>query len=373
MKLPNGFGSVYKMSGNRRRPWAARLTTGWDYDENTGRAKQKTKIIGYFQTRKEALDALVLYHQNPYDLDKDIQLKDLYERWSNVYFQRIAQTGIRTVKSAWNYCFPLYNMKVRDLRIRHIKQCIHEAYVIKIVNGEKVKVMASPSQKARIKSIFNLMLDYAVEYEVVEQNYARAFQLDDKIAYEKEENRQEHISFTVGEQELLWNSVNEIAFVDMILVGIYSGWRPQELALLTLDNVDLRKGIMTGGMKTKAGKDRIVPIHSKIRTLIEKRYRQATELGSVRLFNDITCRSGMELDYNKYSYRFCKVMDRLPMERQHRPHDTRKTFITRAKAAGVDEYAIKRIVGHTITDITEHVYTERTIEWLKYEIEKIKD
>ena len=28
MKLPNGYGSVYKLSGNRRKPWAARVTAG---------------------------------------------------------------------------------------------------------------------------------------------------------------------------------------------------------------------------------------------------------------------------------------------------------------------------------------------------------
>lgn len=43
-----------------------------------------------------------------------------------------------------------------------------------------------------------------------------------------------------------------------------------------------------------------------------------------------------------------------------------------AKAAGVDEYAIKYIVGHVITDITEKVYTERDIDWLTMEMKKIK-
>lgn len=56
----------------------------------------------------------------------------------------------------------------------------------------------------------------------------------------------------------------------------------------------------------------------------------------------------------------------------HRPHDPRKDFITEAKRFGMDEYALKRIVGHSIQDITERVYTKRDIEWLRSEIEKIK-
>lgn len=33
MKLANGMGSVYKLSGRRRKPWVARKTKGWDIDE----------------------------------------------------------------------------------------------------------------------------------------------------------------------------------------------------------------------------------------------------------------------------------------------------------------------------------------------------
>ena len=59
MKLPNGFGSVHKLPGNRRKPWRARKTSGWVTDSKTGEVKQKYVTIGYFSTQKEALQALV--------------------------------------------------------------------------------------------------------------------------------------------------------------------------------------------------------------------------------------------------------------------------------------------------------------------------
>lgn len=62
----------------------------------------------------------------------------------------------------------------------------------------------------------------------------------------------------------------------------------------------------------------------------------------------------------------------LNLNPEHRPHDGRKHFVTMAKKYGVDEYAIKYMVGHKISDITEKVYTQREFEWLKDEIEKIK-
>lgn len=37
-----------------------------------------------------------------------------------------------------------------------------------------------------------------------------------------------------------------------------------------------------------------------------------------------------------------------------------------------DEYAIKYMVGHTVSDITESVYTDRGVEWLADELRKVQ-
>ncbi len=37
MKLPNGYGSVYKLSGKRRCPYRAIVTERWLQDTNTSR------------------------------------------------------------------------------------------------------------------------------------------------------------------------------------------------------------------------------------------------------------------------------------------------------------------------------------------------
>lgn len=52
-------------------------------------------------------------------------------------------------------------------------------------------------------------------------------------------------------------------------------------------DVDLENWIFRGGMKTDAGEDRAVPIHSRIKHLVERRYKEAKELGSEYLFNYI--------------------------------------------------------------------------------------
>ena len=80
--------------------------------------------------------------------------------------------------------------------------------------------------------------------------------------------------------------------------------------------------------------------------------------------------TGNEMTYDKYVQRFKEIMEYLGMN--HHPHETRHTFITRAKLTGMDEYSLKLIVGHQIGDVTERVYTHRTIESLRQEIEKIE-
>lgn len=92
------------------------------------------------------------------------------------------------------------------------------------------------------------------------------------------------------------------------------------------------------------------------------------------MFNDKsqTHTGSWKVTYDKYANRFDKVIEALELNPNHRPHDPRKTFITRAKRAGMDEYALKEMVGHSIADIMESTYTVRDLEWLREDLEKLK-
>lgn len=262
-------------------------------------------------------------------------------------------------------------MKVIDVRIRHIRGCINDG--VFIVNGVERKPNAL--KKSKIKSVIGAMFDYAIEYELIDKNYARAFKLSKEDVKEINITDKKHISFTEDELQTLWSNVSSMEYVDVILIQCYSGWRPQELGLIKLSDVNLEDRFIIGGMKTDAGKERVVPIHSKILPLVEKKYEEAKNLNSEYLINNlgkIKKTSGTKLTYESYKHQFCKIISKLNINPKHRPHDGRKTFATLAKKYGLDEYAIKYIVGHTINDITEKVYTDRDPSWLKEEIEKIK-
>lgn len=115
-------------------------------------------------------------------------------------------------------------------------------------------------------------------------------------------------------------------------------------------------------------------IHTKIKELVKKNYDKAIELGSPYLFNDKrqTHCGSYAITYDKYNVRFKKVIATLNLNPEHRAHDPRKTFVTRCKKAMVDEFALKEMIGHSIKDITESTYTERDLEWLRSDLEKMQ-
>lgn len=339
MKLPNGYGQVYKLKGKRRRPWIVRVTTGWELDHEKGTYKPILSTLGYFEKRDVALQALADYNQNPYDIDaSNVTFSGLYDKWSEQHFKEISASRIRGTRSAYSKCTLLYNMKFKDIKAAHLEGVLNNADT-------------GQATKQHIKSLFNQLYKYALKNDIAKKDYSALINPVGK--YEREKKIE---IFTDDEIQKLWNNLH-IENVDIILIGIYSGWRPSELTDLDPNNISLENGTMLGGIKTDSGIDRIVPIHNKIISLIQNRLNTA----HATLFG---------INYEQYRYSYKKIMKALDI--QHNPHETRHTFISRAKEARVDEYCLKLIVGHAIADLTERVYTHRQIEQLKDEINKIQ-
>lgn len=368
-RLPNGFGQISEIKNrNLRNPFRAMITVGKTPD---GRPICKPlKPESYFATYNDAYAALVEYNKNPYDLEPSITMLELYDKWLPEYEKTVKST--KSATSAWAYCSGVYKMRVMDIRARHVKGCMEEG--VAVIRGKEQHPTAT--MKNQIKSLFNMLLDYALEYELVDRNYSRTFNLTEETVKEIQSVKKEHIAFTDEEMDLLWANASSKQGVDILLIQCYSGWRPQELGLLELKDVDLENWTFQGGMKTDAGENRVVPIHSRIQDLVLRKYQEAEALGSPYLLNwadpNNRNRKNLKLTYARYQKAFERIRDELKLNPNHRPHDGRTHFVTMAKRYGVDEYAIKYMVGHKISDITEKVYTRREFAWLREEIEKIK-
>ena len=213
MKLPNGYGSVHKLNDKKRRkPWRARISIGYVYDEIKDRQIRQYKTLGYYETKQQALQALAIYNENPYDIDSNkITFSECYEKWTENYFEKITPSAKRTIEASYQYCSILYSMRMKDIRTYHLKGCINDGYIIPEIGKDKGKKrFASPNTKTRMKSMFNLLFDYAVEHEITNVNYARNFNIDKDVLQEKEKNKKKKskriiLGWMVSTLKLIYN------------------------------------------------------------------------------------------------------------------------------------------------------------------------
>lgn len=359
--LPNGFGQITKIPG-LTNPYRAMVTTGHT-DEGRPIAKL-LKPRAYFPTYNDAYAALAAYHASPYDPLTDPTLAELFDRWQEMRAKTSSATvATKQLTSVWRYCGSIANMRVREFRPRHLRVLLD---VAALPDGTK----ASPATLVRIKTLFNQLMDYAVEYELLPTNYARAFDLPENIA-RAVRDKKHHVPFSPDDLSILWANIDRTDLIaDLIVVTCYSGWRPGELIALRLDDLDLDAHVFRGGLKTDAGRDRPVPIHPKICGIVRRHAELSRAAGLPNIFTDLDGDGRRVFTQRVLGLKYAATVKALGLP-AHTPHDGRATFITLAKAADVDEYAIKYIVGHAIRDLTEGTYTTRDPAWLLAEISKI--
>jgi len=331
MKLPNRYGTVVKLSGNRRRPYAVK-------EGKTG----QQKIIGYAETKEEALKMLADYNHSPWNINvRNITFSELYTLWLEKKSAELTINTLRTFTNAYkNHCRLLYDMPYNEIRSYHMKDCMDNCNL-------------SASSKNKIKGLFHHLDMFAMELDIINKPYSDLLKSEEEVSKEK-------IPFTHKEIALLWEHKDDFG-VDTILFLMYTGYRISEMLDMKIENVDLDKGVMYGGNKTAAGKNKIVPIHSKIRYIVEKHFHESQ---SGYLFE----KDGEKMYTTRYRYFFWDpVMKELEME--HTPHDCRHTLRSNLDTVNANKASIDRIMGHASQSIGERVYTHKTIEQLKETIE----
>lgn len=355
MKNYNGFGGITKLKGKRRRPFWVRITIGWDVTP-TGKAKQLTKTLGYYASKKDAMQALIEYHAAPMDLTKrDITFSEVYNIWAPKHFEKKPSTkGV--MSSGFKKCAQLHNMKMIDIKTAHIQNVMDS-----IAN-------TSESTQNSTKTVISKCFIYCMENDILQKNYAdfvsitpKKTDISDKFFTTDEikkifENLDYVIQFPRGNKENF-----EMNLTDSIIILLYSGLRIGELLGIKIEDVNLEKGyIQINGTKNKNAK-RVLPIHKDIIEII-KRNMYGEYL--------ISYPDGKPILYQGYLRNFYKhYMAHLGFTVT--PHATRHTFVTIANKCGFNEVALKKIVGHSNKDITEH-YTHKELSDLIAEMSKFK-
>ena len=293
LRNANGYGSVVKLSGNRRRPFEVRVNTHMDE-----RYYPVYDVLGRFSTREEGMIALAEYNRSPYSIsDREITFSHLYEKFYQYKYEYSGKTYSRSsrdcTKSAYKYCSALYGLTYSRLRADDFRRILGQT-------NSKGSPLSHALQE-HIKNLFTQMDKYALQNDIIEKGYSSF------AAITVPEDDMPGIPFTADELQILWKN-KDVPWVDNILIYIYSGWRILELILMPKENIDLKEGTFKGGLKTAAGKNRIVPIHSKIRSFVE--HRLDTNKGILFSLND---RPSAQLLTQNYSNRRLKLSASTPI------------------------------------------------------------
>lgn len=328
MKLPNGYGSVHKLSGNRRKPFAVRVTRGW-----TQEGKQQYKYVGYYEKRAEALAALAEYNKNPFDIDrKNITFAETFELWKEQNFPNLSKASINNYKMGFKHCAAIHNKKLREVKTIHLQDIINKStHALETLKHDR--------------NLMNQVFKFGIENDIIEKNYVSF------VKIKKEKSEPARKIFTAEEIEMLWNS--DSPYTDYPLALLYSGLRINELLAIKKENVFLEERYMIGGSKSEAGKNRIIPIHKKILPIIERRYNNCENY----LFETKKKRMLQYTYFNSVYWK--KLMEELKLD--HTSHDCRATFASKMDNTAANRLAVKRILGHADADITEH-YIHKNVE-----------
>lgn len=346
MRNPNGFGGIYKLTGNRRKPYVARITTGWS---NEG--KQIYKNLGTFSNYKEAMQALTDYNDKPYNLDAHkITFSEVYDMWSKLKFSKISTSMVLSYKNAYKSCKPLYSLPFITIKKHQVQTLINDCP--KTYTGRE-----------RIKLLISQLFNYAIENDIVAKNYCEYIDLG-----EKPDKVLARVPFSQDEIELLYSSLHIYRYTDTILMLIFSGLRPSELLLLETQNVYLNDNYFTCGIKTASSKGRKVPISKFVRPFFEKYYNEAIRYNSKYL---IINTEGTNMKYSNYNRdKFHKIMEQLNMK--HMPHDGRHSFATYMSKCNANKVCTQLIMGHTPKLLIDQTYVHRSVEDLQNEIDKLE-
>lgn len=335
MRNPNGYGSVHKLSGNRRKPWRVRVTKGWT-DDN----KQIFINIGYYATRNEAMIVLANYNKNPWNIEEEnLTFEEIYESWVKTKENVFTKGNYNFYHSAYINSKSLHKMTFKEIRSGNIQDAIK-------------KCEKGDATKRKIKILCKQLYIYAMQNDIVSKDYSQF------VTIVKTKEEKEKVPFTISEIKSVMNNIHKDYRYEVAAILLFTGMRVNELLKIKTENVNLDQNYMIGGSKTKAGKKRIIPISKHIKPIIEKLCKQDNEYLVVNHIDK-------KLPYS--NFRDWWIKRELV---NHTIHETRHTFISIANTLKMNHIAIQRIVGHSPDGVTNKVYTHKDIDELLKEMNK---
>lgn len=332
-KRGNGQGTVYKDTNGK---WIADYTIGWD--TANGVLKRKRRKKRGFATKNEALAYLPNLMQDLPQQDMNVKFKDLYKKWLDGHTEKVTQSTINCYKSAYKYFSSLYYVEIVKIRTEHMQKCIDEC-----PHGKRTK--------ENMKALGTSLWRYAMQLDIVDRNYA-------EYLYIKKEEQNEKVAFSKAQLDTMWANVERVPDIKYVLVLCYTGMRISEMLGAMTADYNPEEGYFVTGIKTDAGKNRVITISPKIKPFFAE-FAQGkhlfTDLSAKKFRGDIYYPALQALD-----------MDALEADGSHiyNPHVCRHTFATLMKNVDAPPTDKQKLIGHSKFEMTAH-YTHTDLSSLK--------
>ena len=369
-RRPNGSGTVVKLSGRRRKPFCAKVTLD---ERNPVNGEKKRLVIGTFETYQEALNALSLYSLTK---NNTISKKEAMEIDPEVY-QKVQEKMSKKVPTFLDIYYILdkddfsllspHTQNNMHGAIKHLKKLHYlkiDQITLKMIQDVFDEDGSNHGTQVHMKTICTKVFRYAV----VNQYISRDDDYTSYIRVAKYEESDMHRPYTINEILALKKAGTPEAHI--MLIFIYTGVRINEMLNISRDNIHIDEkcdddgterliSYMITGSKTKAGKNRIVPIHDDIKQyVIDELLKPEKRL--------------VDVSYPNFTNRTVLIKVNKLLDTHHTMHDTRKTFATLCQMNNLNVYIRKKVLGHRMNDITFDVYTNESKNRLWTEINKIK-
>lgn len=242
----NGQGSVYRLSNGKYR---AVVILNYYTDED-GKRRKHTRSKD-FEKKKDAVAYLPKLAEAPaVEKRKVVTFKQLYDLWLPTH--RAGKSTLDCYKAAVRYLKPVWDQQIPDISVDDLQECLDDC-------------PRARSTKANMKAVVGLVYKYGIPRKYVPDNLNLA-----PFLIIEGESAAHRVSFTDAEIEAIKNACGKVPHAEDIYAMIYTGFRPSEFLGLTSDNYNKTAQTLTGGSKTKAGKDRAVTISPKIQAIVER-------------------------------------------------------------------------------------------------------
>lgn len=353
-RLPNGLGSIYKLSGNRYRPFLARKSTITLPDGSTFR-----EVVGTFETYEEAYQALI---DPTVKVSNATTLMDLFEIFKDTNeFKSLSQSTQSRyntdIKKLSDICYTdIQKLRYQDLQ-KVIDKLENDGYQAR-VNGKIVTKKYSQDVLKKTVVLISKLYTIAVKNEIVNTNLAELIEISTK------KNKKTFNIFTDLEIEKMFNNLDKHPMIRPILLAIFTGLRPIELVALEKTHYDRKNHTLFGmGAKTEAGRSKVVVLHPRVYDIVEYLYKNSMKY-LIHIDNE-------KLTTQRYRRQFKQALEALNIPTRN-PYSTRDTCAALMNRYNVDKETIKNQMGHVSYSTTSDNYIPVDLDKNLHEIEKIQ-